>query len=274
VGARGAAYRDLKRWDKAVADFSKAIELGRKRALVWINRGRAYRGLERWQEALADFSKAIEMDPLNPRAYAGRAGVHAGLKQWELALADCVKAVELEPNAASAWISRGEVYEKLGQNDKALADYNQAIAVCTEAIALNPKDADGYYSLAWFLVNHPNPKLGVPGRAVEAAKKAVELVPKEGLYWNILGMAHYRAGDWQAALAALKKSMELRTGGDGFDWFFLGMVHWQLGDKEEALTWYRKAVQWMEKNKRTDGELRRFCAESAALLGISAPEAP
>ena len=62
-------------------------------------------------------------------------------------------------------------------------------------------------------------------------------------------MAHYRAGDWKAAIAALDKSMQLRKGGDSFDWFFLAMAHWQLGNKDEARKWYDQAVEWMEKNQ-------------------------
>ena len=81
-------------------------------------------------------------------------------------------------------------------------------------------------------------------------------------------MAHYRAGDWKAAIEALTKSMELRNGGDSNDWFFLAMAHWQLGDKTQARSWYDKAVPWMEKNQPKDEELLRFRAEAAALLGV------
>ena len=115
----------------------------------------------------------------------------------------------------------------------------------------------------------PPGELRDPDRAVELAKKAVELEPKEGTYWNTLGVAHYRAGDWKAAIEALTKSMELRNGGDSFDWFFLAMAHWQLGDKPQARSWYDKAVAWMEKNQPKNEELIRFRAEAAALLGVN-----
>jgi eukaryotic-like serine/threonine-protein kinase len=93
------------------------------------------------------------------------------------------------------------------------------------------------------------------------------LDPKAGAYWLTLGAASYRASDWKEATAALKKSMELRQGGDSVDWFFLAMAHWKLGNKEEARQWYEKAVQWMvEKNPKNE-ELRRFRAEAAEILG-------
>jgi tetratricopeptide (TPR) repeat protein len=100
------------------------------------------------------------------------------------------------------------------------------------------------------------------------AKRAVELTPTEGNYWNTLGAAHYRAGDWKAAAQTLKKSMELRKGGGCVDWFFLAMAHWQLGEKEQARQWYDKAVQWMDKNDPKNDELRRFRSEAAELLGV------
>ena len=100
-------------------------------------------------------------------------------------------------------------------------------------------------------------------------RKPSQLAPREGGYWNTLGVAHYRAGDWKAAIEALTKSMELGKGGDGSDWFFLAMAHWQLGDKPQARSWYDKAVPWMEKNQPKNEELIRFRAEAAALLGVN-----
>ena len=84
-----------------------------------------------------------------------------------------------------------------------------------------------------------------------------------------LGVAHYRAGDTKAAIAALHKSMELRQGGDGNDWFFLAMAHWQLGEKEQAHKWFDQAVQWMEKNDPRNEDLRRFRDEAEHLLGVN-----
>ena len=81
-------------------------------------------------------------------------------------------------------------------------------------------------------------------------------------------MAHYRAGDWKAALEALEKSMKLRNGGDRSDWFFLAMSHEKLGDKEKARQWYDRATLGMEKNSSTNEEINRFRAEAAELLRV------
>ena len=102
--------------------------------------------------------------------------------------------------------------------------------------------------------------------AVELAQKAVELAPQAGHIWNTLGVAHYRVGDWPAAITALEKSMELRKGGDCNDWFFLAMARWQLGEKNKAREFYDQAVDWMDKNQPNNEELLRFRTEATELL--------
>ena len=121
--------------------------------------------------------------------------------------------------------------------------------------------------MAWFLATCPVPRLRDPARAVELARRAVEKAPGERSFRNTLGVALSRSGDWRAAIEALEKSMQLGHGGDPFDWFFLAMAHWQLGDRDQAGTWYDRAVEWMDKNRSSDHELKHFRAEAATLLG-------
>ena len=123
--------------------------------------------------------------------------------------------------------------------------------------------------LAWLLATCPDAEFRDASRAVELARGAAELAPTEGKYWNTLGVAHYRDGGWKAAIAAFDKSMELRSGGDGFDWFFLAMAEWQLGNQHAARQWYEKAVERMEKKGSTHEELNRFRNEAADLLGVT-----
>jgi serine/threonine protein kinase/TPR repeat protein len=108
-----------------------------------------------------------------------------------------------------------------------------------------------------------------PPLAVELAQKAVGIEPKNGELWKTLGAAQYRAGNWQAALIATNKSIELRRDGVGArDWFVLAMINWQLGDKERARSWYDKAVQWMKDHESKDQELQQFQDEASKLLKV------
>jgi serine/threonine protein kinase/tetratricopeptide (TPR) repeat protein len=135
-----------------------------------------------------------------------------------------------------------------------------------------PDTLDSMNNLAWLLATCAEPRHRDPTRAVELASKATTLAPQEGAFWNTLGLARYRAGDWKGALQALQKSMELSKGGQSGDWFFLAMASWQLGEKEQARKLFEKAVAWMDKNQPKDPDLFRFRAEAATLLGI--PDGP
>jgi tetratricopeptide (TPR) repeat protein len=145
----------------------------------------------------------------------------------------------------------------------------EAVEMYQELLRVEPQDADAQNNLAWVFATCTDASNRDPKRAVELARRAVQLAPNQGDHWNTLGVALYRAGDWKGAIEALTKSMELGNGGDGNDWFFLAMAHWRLGDKPRARSWYDKAVPWMEKNQPKNEELIRFRSEAAALLGVN-----
>src|SRR5262249_48884640 len=60
---RGIVYTSMGQPDKAIADFSKAIELDPKGAAAWTKRGIAYEDLGQHEKALADLSKVCELIP-------------------------------------------------------------------------------------------------------------------------------------------------------------------------------------------------------------------
>jgi tetratricopeptide (TPR) repeat protein len=162
---------------------------------------------------------------------------------------------------AKKLLDQADHHVRAKEHARALADYSKSLD-------LNPQNLRTLNNLAWLLATCPDLKLRDPKRAVELAKEAVEMAPKDGMCWNTLGAASYRAGDWKAAVAALEKSMELRQGGDSFDWFFFAMAQFQLGEKDTARQWYDKAVVCMEKNQSKNEELARFRAEAEEMLGV------
>ena len=107
---------------------------------------------------------------------------------------------------------------------------------------------------------------------MEFAKKATELSTEVASYWNTLGVAQYRAGQWKDAIPSLKQAIHFDNLGtnrpnNSFNTFFVAMAHWQLDEKDEARKWYDEAIEWMEKNEPNNEELRSFRGEAAALLG-------
>jgi serine/threonine protein kinase/tetratricopeptide (TPR) repeat protein len=122
-------------------------------------------------------------------------------------------------------------------------------------------------SFARFLANCPDGQLRDPARAVELATWCVTRAPQAGPLWSTLGMAHYRAGNYPAALAALEKASQLRSESDRCSFFFLAMTHWQLGHKEEAIRWYERAVRELEDDHLAKAASAGYRDEATVLLG-------
>jgi eukaryotic-like serine/threonine-protein kinase len=160
----------------------------------------------------------------------------------------------------------GKVLHEGGREVEAEKSFRLAAQAYRQFLEKAPANPNSSNDFAWFLVTCPLEQLRDAKQAVVLAKKAVELAPKNGGYWNTLGVARYRAGDWKAASAALEKSMELRKGGDSFDWLFLAMAHWRLDSKEQARQWYEQACKWMDKHQPANEELKGFRTEAAALI--------
>ncbi|HEX8199404.1 MAG TPA: tetratricopeptide repeat protein, partial [Isosphaeraceae bacterium] len=171
-------------------------------------------------------------------------------------LAHCAQMARQDPNL-------------LPEERAALAESyaGRAEALIRDAAGRVGADPDGLNDLAWLLATSPESRFRDPARAVELARKAVALTPKNGNSWNTLGVALYRAGDWNGSISALEQSMTLRGGGDATDWFFLAMARRRRHEEDRARSWYDKAVAWMEENQPNNEELRHFRAEAAALIG-------
>jgi WD40 repeat protein/Flp pilus assembly protein TadD len=232
-------------------------------AHAYYRRGLASEQRNQLQEALNDFRRALALKPDHAEAHHHRGRVRARQGKYLDAIADWSRTIALEPDHAEAYAARADAHYRLGHWDDAGGDY-------AKLVELRPDWPEYHNDAAWLLATHPHPKSRDAGRALALARRAVELEPEEGDYWNTLGVAQYRAGDWPGATVALEKAIA-RHGRIGHDEFFLAMSRWQLGEHSEARRLYDHAVSWMEKNKPHDAELRRFRAEAAELLEIDDP---
>ena len=258
--------------DEAIAEYREALRLKSDSTETHYNLGNAFGQKGRQDEAIACYRKAIEFDSKNWRAYTNLGNALNDKDQPDEAIACFRKAIELNPKFPIAHNGLGISMVKTGKHDEAIACFRKAGELDPR---LRGNLGHALNELSWRLATSPDPKTRDSRRAVELAKEAVHLAPKQGTFWNTLGVAQYRAGDSKSAAEALNKSMELQNGGDSNDFFFLAMAHWQLGNKVEARQWYDRAVAWMEKNRPKDEELRRFRAEAAELLGVEPlPVAP
>jgi tetratricopeptide (TPR) repeat protein len=228
---------------KAVADYPKLTQFRASLSQSQYELGRLFRTTGRIQEAEPVYRQAVENQKILVAEAPGQA---PGRPYYQSQFVGILCDLAL-------------VLSQSGQAQ-------QAAEVVNQLLEIQPISAAEGNGLAWFLATCPDEKLRHPRRAVELARKAVELEPKSRSFWNTLGAALYRAGDWRAAIQVLEKSMELSKGGDSIDWFFLAMAHKQLGETDKARAWYDKAVEWMDKNRPTNEELLRFRADAEELM--------
>jgi len=112
---RGLTYMRKGQYDRAIPDFSKAIEIDPMYARAYYNRGIAYGKKDQHDRAIADFTKAIEIDPKYAAAYNNRGMTYLRKDQYDQAISDLTKAIEIDPRFAEDFNNRGMTYVKKGQ---------------------------------------------------------------------------------------------------------------------------------------------------------------
>ncbi len=268
---------------QALAVYNKALELSPGGGGVPLSRGMLYARLGEHEKALSDFNVVIERVPglaeLNPQseafweqlgyAHYHRALIYQTLDQRQRALNDFRDAVEAFTKAIEIQPLAGRYRRRRARCYTAIKDFDSALEDLAKLVEMHPVDPWDLKSLAWFYVAGPQ-DLRNPEKALPLAQKAVEAKPESHVYLNTLGVVYYRLRQLEQAAETLGKATQANEdGGTACDFFFLAMAHWQLDHKDEARQWYEKAVEWMEKNRPDNDELRRFRAEAEELLGLT-----
>jgi tetratricopeptide (TPR) repeat protein len=136
---RGVSYHNKGDYDRAIADFNRALELAPDTADYYKSRGVSYSMKGDEDRAIADKTRAIELAPNTADYYKSRGVSYHNKGDYDRAIADFSRALELAPNTADYHYSRGVSYSMKGDEDRAIADFNRALE-------LAPNTADYHYS--------------------------------------------------------------------------------------------------------------------------------
>jgi serine/threonine protein kinase/tetratricopeptide (TPR) repeat protein len=279
--ALGLYLRTRKDREGALRFFTAAVSIRPNSAFAHIVLGNELYSQKRLDEAAAAYQAAIKLDPKNATPRQRLCTILREQKKLDEAVACLKEATERDPNAAWAHYELGLTLRTQKRLEEAIAEFRQAIA-----LEKNTAPASLYLTLsqvslanllndrAWQLVAG-DPGSRDPGRAMDLAREAAARAPKSAASWKALGAAHYRAGDWKAAALALEESRRLSSyyRDDSGVLFFLSMAHGRLNEDEPARACYDQAARWRMGIGATEEELRRLCAEAAALLGLEVPPA-
>ncbi|RCV65314.1 Tetratricopeptide (TPR) repeat protein, partial [Methanophagales archaeon] len=227
---RGTAYAELNQHKWAIEDYSKAIELNPNYAKAYTNRGTAYDELNQHERAIEDYNKAIELNPNYAMFYNNRGAAYTGLKKLEQAIEDFNKAIELNLDYAEAYYNRGAAYAGLKKLEQAIEDFNKA----TE---LNPNLAGAYNNRGLSYAG-----LNQHGRAIEDYNKAIELNPNlVEAYYN-RGTAYDELKQHERAIKDYNKAIELNPNLVEA-YYNRGSTYYGLSQQERAIEDYNKAIE-------------------------------
>lgn len=151
--SRGNIYLERSEWDKALADYDRAIEIyPQLNGRIYYHRGIIYNMRGKLEQALADYNRAIELKSYFHPAYFQRGLIYLRQENWLDAIEDFEQVIELEPKEEQAYFNAGFGYLNIQEWDKALEKYNQGIAI-------NPNDGAAYFNRGFIQANNGN-KLG------------------------------------------------------------------------------------------------------------------
>jgi tetratricopeptide (TPR) repeat protein len=211
--------------------------LGRRnRAIALGNRGAALKQLGRYDEALADFALAIELEPGNPQYYCQRGDILVRQSAFKEAIADYSSALRKAPGFAWALAGRGKARLSEGDVSGAVDDFTPGLRKTPGDLRMQlwrgrantqAKDFEAAVKdLTGALTSKGPPKL-LPGeRAVILSQRAFALL-------KLKRTSDARPDVEEALQLAPKNSFSIAM---------LGLVEEQSGHKPEAKDAYTRAL--------------------------------
>jgi tetratricopeptide (TPR) repeat protein len=115
--------------DLTILACSEIIGHGGNVAWAYYNRGIVYHAKGENDRAIADYTMAIEINPKHANAFYNRGIVYRAKGENDRAIADYTMAIEINPNYADAFNNRGIAYAALGKREEAIADCRRALAI-------------------------------------------------------------------------------------------------------------------------------------------------
>jgi tetratricopeptide (TPR) repeat protein len=214
------------RISRVIADTTRAIELDPDQAHAYFARGHALMDAGRqYDRAVSDFSRALELAPntyLKIMAYVHRSQAHRDDGNLDLAIQDATAAADMEEDLtkafsreprlitwhgfgvdsiiATAYTNRGLAYDQQGRLGDAIAEYVAAIQRDTNYM-------EAYVNRARAYVN-----MGRYETALADATKALTLAPNLAAAFDIRSLAYLGLGQDNQALVDSSRAIAADPG--------------------------------------------------------------
>ncbi len=217
----GKVYVKLREPTKAVEVLNKAIALKPNAAGNYNELGNAHLNLKAYDDAIKSFKKAIEIGPpdfAEPHFGLGTAYLRSGNQRKsreEMQIYQTLQKVaadherytrltRVDPNNLEGWVGLAKVLMQQRKYKRVIPVFQKCIELAKAQNASAATIAGFHHGLSQTFINLKYPKL-----AVDSAKTAIQLMPKQDLFYNTLGSAYAMLGDVQNAIAVFQKAVSL-----------------------------------------------------------------
>src|SRR5579864_9101264 len=222
--------KDKKFIPKARQACSKAVELGNAGASGHVCLGVLENGAGNYEKAVDEFTRAIQLDPSSDGAYTGMASAYERLGKLNEAEKTYQQVISLRPRYWKGYNQLGIFYCRQSQYDKCAGMFQKVAELTPDSFRGYANMgaaylADGKYSEAIQPLNESLRIRATPGtytnlgtayfhlrnfpEAAKAYAEATHLNDRDYLLWGNLGEAQNFAGNRQEAETAYRKSIAL-----------------------------------------------------------------
>ncbi|WP_445630748.1 tetratricopeptide repeat protein [Nostoc sp. DSM 114167] len=240
LGWRGRTYHLMKRYEEALQDLNRAIELDLNYEWAIASRGITYFLMERYSEALQDFDRAIKLNP-NPESdtvFAFRGINYFLMERYSEALQDFDHTIKLNPKYKWMIALRGEIYYQLERYSEALQDFDRALELDSKLNgAIIARRGEIYYQLERY------------SEALQDFNRALELDSKSDTALALRGETYRSMNQYTEALQDFDRAIELDP---KLDWAIAsrGETYRLMEQYTEALQDFDRAIELDPKSAR------------------------
>lgn len=217
----GKVHVKLRQYSEAVDILIKAIALKPNAAGNYNELGTAYLNLKDYPQAIENFAKSVKFGPPDyPDPHYGLGTAYLRLGDREKSRAEMqiyqrlqkdateyerfTRLTRVDPNNLEGWSGLANVLMRQKKYDRAIPALQRCIEIGNAQKVPVGTIAGFYHGLSQAFINLKYPKF-----ALENARKAVQLMPKQARFYNTLGSVYAMLGDVPNAIAVLRKAVEL-----------------------------------------------------------------
>ena len=127
------------KFEDAIENITKSIELKNDWEISYFYRSVANQALEKWDDAMLDYTKALQINDKMTDAYYNKAKITLSRKDIanpdiKKAISDLEKALELDDKFVDALFAMAAAYKKLGDYHKSLEYLEKLLEIEPQAV--------------------------------------------------------------------------------------------------------------------------------------------